>query len=132
MQAFARTLDAIDFANCERADTDTALIVSSYLDTQYPFTSPDSHVAVAKSLHQAYISARLADLPPQLTRETTGIEPGARLYLAPSVKQILAPTAARARGAGERRRDRLRLLLRRRRVLAPRPVLRDDERACSA
>jgi len=94
MKAFARTLDAIDFASCERADTDTALVVSSYLDNQYPFTSPDSHVAVAKSLHQAYISARLADLPPRLTRETRGIEPGARLYLVPSAKQILAPTAA--------------------------------------
>ncbi len=44
MKAFAQTLAAIDFANCERADTDTALIVSSYLDNQYPFTSPDTHV----------------------------------------------------------------------------------------
>ena len=94
MKAFAQTLEAIDYANCERADTDTALIVSSYLDTQYPFTSPDTHAAVAKALHQAYIAARLADLPPKLTRETDGIEPGARLYLAPSVKQFLAPTAA--------------------------------------
>jgi endo-1,4-beta-mannosidase len=94
MKAFARTLNAIDFTNCERADTDTALVVSSYLDNQYPFTSPDSHVAVARSLHQAYLSARLADLPPRLTRETAGIEPGARLYLIPSAKQILGSTAA--------------------------------------
>jgi endo-1,4-beta-mannosidase len=93
MQRFADTLAAIDYPNCERADTDTALIVSSYLDTQYPFTPPDGHSAVAQALHQAYAAARLADLPPKLTRETNGIEPGARLYLAPSVKQILAPTA---------------------------------------
>jgi endo-1,4-beta-mannosidase len=93
MQAFAAIIKAIDAGRCDRADTDTALIVSSYLDTQYPFTSPDSSGAVAKGLHQSYISARLADLPPKLTRESTGIEPGARLYLAPSVKQILAPTA---------------------------------------
>jgi endo-1,4-beta-mannosidase len=93
MRQFASTLTAIDYANCERADTDTALVVSSYLDTKYPFTGPDSHTAVAKALHQAYAAARLADLPPKLTRETDGIEPGARLYLAPSVKQILAPTA---------------------------------------
>ena len=92
MKAFAQTLEAIDYANCERADTDTALIVSSYLDNQYPFTSPDSHAVVVKSLHQSYIAARLADLPPTLTRETSGIEQGARLYLAPSVKQFLAPT----------------------------------------
>jgi endo-1,4-beta-mannosidase len=93
MQAFGATLHSIGFGRCGRADTDTALIVSSYLDTQYPFTSPEAHVAVLKGLHQSYLSARLADLPPKLTRETTGIEAGARLYLAPSVKQILAPTA---------------------------------------
>jgi endo-1,4-beta-mannosidase len=95
MQTFARTLESIDHTRTERADTDTALIVSSYLDTQYPFTSPDSHLAVSRSLQQGYIAARLADLPPRLTRETTGIEEGARLYLAPSVKQLLATTAAR-------------------------------------
>ncbi len=93
MQRFASTLSAIDYANCERTDTDTALIVSSYLDTQYPFSSPESHTAVARALQQSYTAARLADLPPVLTRETDGIEPGARLYLAPSVKQLLATTA---------------------------------------
>jgi len=93
MRQFAETLDAVDFAHCERADTDTALIVSGYLDTRYPFTSPDGPAAVARSLHQAYTAARLADLAPRLTRETTGIEAGARLYLAPSVKQLLATTA---------------------------------------
>ena len=93
MGEFARALSAIDAGGIGRADTDTALIVSSYLDTQYPFTSPAAAAAVGKALLQSYIAARLADLPPRLTRETTGIEPGARLYLAPSVKQLLAPTA---------------------------------------
>ena len=95
MQKFARTLEGIDHTRTERADTDTALIVSSYLDTRFPFTSPDTHVAISKALQQAYVSARLADVPPKLTRETNGIEEGARLYLAPSVKQLLAPTADR-------------------------------------
>jgi endo-1,4-beta-mannosidase len=93
MQRFGATLAAIDLSGCERADTDTALIVSSYLDTKYPFTAAETSPAVAQTLHQAYTAARLADLPPRLTRETSGIEPGARLYLAPSVKQLLAPTA---------------------------------------
>jgi endo-1,4-beta-mannosidase len=93
MQRFAGALSAIDYLNCERADTDTALVVSSYLDTRYQFTGPDSHTAVARALHQAYTAARLADLPPRLTRETGGIEAGARLYLVPSVKQLLATTA---------------------------------------
>ncbi len=93
MRAFRQALDAIGFARIQRADTDTALIVPSYLDTQYPFSDPRSHEAVVRSLAQGYISARLADLAPALTRETAGIEPGARLYLAPSVKQVLATTA---------------------------------------
>jgi endo-1,4-beta-mannosidase len=101
MGQFAETLRAIDYAQCERADTDTALIVSSYLDTSYPFTGPDSHSAPARALHQSYTAARLADLPPKLTRETDGIEPGARLYLAPSVKQLLAPTAGTLRELAE-------------------------------
>jgi endo-1,4-beta-mannosidase len=95
MQKFAHTLEGIDHTRTRRADTDTALIVSSYLDTTFPFTSPDTHVAVSKALQQAYIAARLADLPPRLTRETRSIEEGARLYLAPCVKQLLAPTADR-------------------------------------
>jgi endo-1,4-beta-mannosidase len=95
MQKFAHTIASIDHTRTARADTDTALVVSSYLDTRFPFTSPDTHVVVSKALAQAYIAARLADLPPKLTRETEGIEEGARLYLAPSVKQLLAPTADR-------------------------------------
>ena len=55
MRAFKQALDAIGFAGLHREDTDTALIVSSYLDTQYPFSSPDSHQAVVKSLAQGYI-----------------------------------------------------------------------------
>ncbi len=93
MRAFAATIKAVDAFRCDRAETDTALIVSSYLDTQYPFTSPDSAAVAVKALHQSYVSARLADLPPKLTRETTGIEGGAKLYLAPSVQQFLATTA---------------------------------------
>jgi endo-1,4-beta-mannosidase len=93
MRDFKRALDAIGLPRVQRADTDTALIVSGYLDTQYPFTAPESGQAARRTLAQAYVSARLADLAPALTRESAGIEPGARLYLAPSVKQFLAPTA---------------------------------------
>jgi endo-1,4-beta-mannosidase len=93
MRDFRQALDGIGFAGIQREDTDTAIIVSSYLDTQYPFTSPQAHQAVARSLAQGYVSARLADLAPALTRESAGIDPAARLYLAPSVKQVLATTA---------------------------------------
>jgi endo-1,4-beta-mannosidase len=36
--AFAAILDRVDIDNCGRADTDAVLVVSSYLDTEYPFT----------------------------------------------------------------------------------------------
>ena len=93
MKEFAAALGRIGFERTRRADTDTALVISSYLDTRYPFVSPEDPAAAVTALHQAYATARLGDLPPKLTRESGGIEPGARLYLAPSVKQILAPAA---------------------------------------
>ena len=100
MRAFAATLGLIDAARCGRADTDTALVVPAYLDTRHPFTDPGDGERIARTLAQAYVSARLADLAPAVARESAGIGEvaaaggGARLYLAPSVKQLLAPTAA--------------------------------------
>jgi endo-1,4-beta-mannosidase len=95
MREFAATLSAIGAARCERDAADTALIVPAYLDT-LRFTSPDDGPRIAATLGQAYVSARLADLPVALAREPDGIGgrgDDARLYLAPSVKQFLAPTA---------------------------------------
>ncbi|HEY4849495.1 MAG TPA: cellulase family glycosylhydrolase [Streptosporangiaceae bacterium] len=92
MKAFASILDAADIGHCERADSDTALIVPAHLDTSYPFTSPRDRRYLAQTLHQAYVSARLADLAPALTRESAGVTDGARLYLLPSAKQLLSPT----------------------------------------
>ncbi len=94
MRAFAATLDAIEVSRCARTDSDAALIIPGYLDTSYPFADPADRAHIARALAQAYVSARLADLPVALTRETSGIGGDARLYLAPSVKQLLAPTAA--------------------------------------
>jgi endo-1,4-beta-mannosidase len=100
MRAFAATLRAIDIGRCARTDTGTALIIPAYLDTRYPFTDPADGPRIAQTLAQAYVSARLADLAPALARESAGLQEtaaaagGARLYLAPSVKQLLAPTAA--------------------------------------
>ena len=94
MRAFSATLDAIEVGRCARTDTDTALIVPGYLDTSFPFTDPADRPRIAHSLAQAYVSARLADLPVALTRESSGIGEDARLYLAPSMQQMLAPTGA--------------------------------------
>jgi endo-1,4-beta-mannosidase len=94
MKAFASVLAAVDIARCHRTPADTALVVPTYLDTSYPFTPPELSGYLHQTLRQAYVAARLADLPVALVRETSGITVGARLYLVPSVKQLLAPTVA--------------------------------------
>ncbi len=91
MAAFAAVLDQADITRCTRADSDTALVVPSYLDTAYPFTQDADRTYLADVLHQAYVSARLADLAPAVTRESLGLGPGAQLYLLPSAKQLLSP-----------------------------------------
>jgi endo-1,4-beta-mannosidase len=92
MKAFADILNAADIAHCERADSETALIVPAFLDTSFPFTEPGDRTYLAQMLRQAYVSARLADLAPALTRESGGVRAGARLYLLPSAKLLLGPT----------------------------------------
>jgi hypothetical protein len=57
MKAFASIMDAADIGHCERADSETALIVPAHLDTSYPFTSPRDRRYLAQALHQAYVSA---------------------------------------------------------------------------
>ncbi|HEX5190924.1 MAG TPA: cellulase family glycosylhydrolase [Streptosporangiaceae bacterium] len=92
VKAFAATLRAVDIARCQRAPADAVLVVPAYLDTAYPFTSPQDGAYIHQTLRQAYVSARLADVPVALARESDGIGDDGRLYLAPSVKQLLAPT----------------------------------------
>ena len=92
MAAFAEILDEVDVTRCERAESDAALVVPSYLDTVYPFTLEQDRTYLADMLRQAYVSARLADLPLALTRESDGIGHDARLYLVPSAKELLSPT----------------------------------------
>ncbi|HWC78809.1 MAG TPA: cellulase family glycosylhydrolase [Pseudonocardiaceae bacterium] len=90
--AFAEVLRAVDIDRCARPDSDAALVVSSYLESEYPFTDPSDRTSIADALRQAYVSAKLADLPVALTRESDGVAGDARLYLLPATKQLLAPT----------------------------------------
>jgi endo-1,4-beta-mannosidase len=91
MRDFARTIDRIDLANCERAETDAALVVPAVLESMFPFTVTGDRTYAFDTLRQAYVSARAADLPLRLTRETDGIAEGARLYVVPSTKQLTGP-----------------------------------------
>lgn len=92
LRDFAAVLGAVDVTRCRRPDSDTALVVSSYLDTLYPFTRAEDRAHVHATARQAFIAARLADAPPAVVRESGGLAAGARLYLVPSVKQLLSPT----------------------------------------
>jgi endo-1,4-beta-mannosidase len=91
LQRFRRLLDRIDLPGCRRAPTDTAILVSSYLDTDYPFFSDEERQRVRDGVFQAYVAAREAGLAPALAREHDGL-PDARLLIVPSAKALTAPT----------------------------------------
>jgi endo-1,4-beta-mannosidase len=91
VRAFAELLAAVDLPNCDRLPAEAALVVPSYLEQAYPFTQPEDRTFVLDSLRQAYVAAWEADLAVRPMRELDGLTPGARLYLAPSTKQLTAP-----------------------------------------
>ncbi|GAA2365935.1 cellulase family glycosylhydrolase [Streptomyces cuspidosporus] len=93
LRAFSEVLRAVDFPRCHRADADTALLVSSYLDTLYPFTRAEDRSYVQQTGRQAWVAARLADAPAAVVRESDGaLSADVRLWLVPSTKQLLSPT----------------------------------------
>ena len=94
LQRFRGILDAIGFEGCRRSPTETAILVPSYLETDYPFHVQGERGAVRDVTFQGYIAAREAGLGPALWRELDPA-PGARLVLAPSVKALTGPTWAR-------------------------------------
>jgi len=91
LQHFRTLLERIDFARCDRAPTDTGLLVPSYFDTPYPFTNPDERPVIRQILLQAYCTARLSDLAPIVIRELDPW-PNLRLLLCPSTKALTAPS----------------------------------------
>jgi endo-1,4-beta-mannosidase len=93
LRAFAEILAQVDFPRLRRTPAEAALVVSSFLDTEYPFTEPGKDgPELCRTLGQAYVAARLADLPLAIARESDGIGADAKLYLVPSTKQLLSPT----------------------------------------
>ncbi len=91
VKAFAEVLDRVDFGSLRRPDADAVLVVSSYVEAQFPFTQPEDAAAIVDISRQAYVAAREADLPLGVARELDGL-PDGRLYLLPSIKQLTAPT----------------------------------------
>lgn len=102
LAGFRETLRQLDAERCTRSDTGTAIVVSSFLESDYPFVTPQDRATVHDTVLQSYVSARLADLAPALVREVDGLTP-APLMLVPSAKALTAPGWAaleRAAAAG--------------------------------
>ena len=88
---FGRLLNEIELERCERAETQTAIVVSSYLELEYPFVDPITRPLVRDLLLQSYVTARAADLAPALSRELDGIAADARLLIVPSTQMLTGP-----------------------------------------
>jgi endo-1,4-beta-mannosidase len=101
MKKFAELLTSLDVVHTSRPDTDIAIIVSSFLEAQYPFTEPADAGAVFETARQAYVASREADLPVVLARELDGLPGEAKLLLVPSTKQLLATSWTRLRELAE-------------------------------
>ena len=101
MREFAGLLERLDIAHTSRPDADVAILVSSYLEAQYPFTDPGDATIVVETSRQAYVAAREADLPVVLAREVDGLPDDAKLYILPSAKQLLATSWVRLRELAE-------------------------------
>jgi endo-1,4-beta-mannosidase len=101
MRIFAELLERLDVAHTSRPDADIAIVVSSFLEAQYPFTEPQDATMVFETVRQAYIASREADLPVVLARELDGLPADAKLIILPSTKQLLATSWTRLRELAE-------------------------------
>lgn len=89
---FVQTLHDLQFGQLQRRDATTALLVSSYLEAEYPFTDPEDGPTVFHVARQAYAAAREADLDIGVAREKDGIPEETGLIIVPSTKALLATT----------------------------------------
>jgi endo-1,4-beta-mannosidase len=101
VQKFGRLLRRLDVGRLSRPDTSVALVVSSFLEAQYPFTQAQDATSVFTNTLQAYVATREADLPAGVVREVDGIPDDVSLFLLPSVKQLTAPTWRTLRARAE-------------------------------
>ena len=91
LRDFRNELRSIGAETCSRPSSSTAIVVSSYMEADYPFINPTDRIMVHDAVFQAYISARLADLAPSLIREV-GAQLKVPLVIVPSAKALTAPT----------------------------------------
>ncbi|MHA3703230.1 cellulase family glycosylhydrolase [Jatrophihabitans sp. YIM 134969] len=97
LRDFRAVLDAIDVTRCSRPDTDVALLLPAAVEADFPFVDDADRTAPVRSLHQAYVAARGADLPVAVVREVDGVPDDLRLLIAPSVKMLTTAGWSRLR-----------------------------------
>ncbi|HEX4058749.1 MAG TPA: cellulase family glycosylhydrolase [Galbitalea sp.] len=101
MKDFADLLERLDVVHTSRPDAAVAILVSSFLEAQYPFREERDATIVVETTRQAYVASREADLPVVLAREVDGLPEDARVIILPSAKQLLATSWARLRELAE-------------------------------
>jgi endo-1,4-beta-mannosidase len=90
MKKFADLLERLDVVHTRRPDADIAILVSSFLEAQYPFREEQDATVIFETVRQAYVASREADLAVALVREVDGLPTDAKLIILPSTKQLLA------------------------------------------
>ncbi len=92
---FSRLVADLDETGWEPIAGEVAIVVPEHFERTLAFTTMDYRDDIRDNLLQAYIAAREADLPVSLVRELDGLGESARLFLLPSAKLLMAPTAKR-------------------------------------
>ena len=100
LQAFSQTLQKIDLPRLERSPASAALVLTSYLAADYPFTTEEERTQIVAAAEQAYAAAHEAHLPVAVVREHEdgGLPEGFDLYLLPSIKALTGPSWRQALG----------------------------------
>jgi endo-1,4-beta-mannosidase len=101
MKKFAELLMRLDVVHTHRPDADIAIIVSSFLEAQYPFREEQDATVIFETARQAYVASREADLAVVLAREVDGLPSDAKLLILPSTKQLLATSWTKLRELAE-------------------------------
>lgn len=101
MKAFAELAERLDLPRLVRPDTDAVLVVSAFLEGQFPFTHEQDATGLVDVLRQAYIAGREADVPFGIAREIDGLPDDGLLYVVPATKQLTGPTWRRLRELAE-------------------------------
>jgi len=92
---FSRLVADLDATGFEPIAGEVAIVVPEHFERVLVLTGADHRKDIRDNLFQAYIAAREADLPVSFVRERDGLGGPAKLFLLPSAKLLMAPSADR-------------------------------------